>query len=50
MVTASGESGGVSEHLDAGGVVKVGLVVVNEAGGLDEVTVSVYLDAVGDVA
>ena len=50
VVAGLGEAGGVSEDIHAGGVVEVGLVVVNEAGGLDEVAFSVYLDAEGDVA
>lgn len=50
VVAALGEAGGVSERLNAGGMVKIRLVVVNEAGGLDEVAFSIYLYAVGGVA
>ena len=50
MVAALGETGGISQKFDAGGVVEVGLIVGRVSGGLDEVAFSVYLDAVGDVA
>ncbi len=50
VAAALGEAGGVSEKADAGGVVEVGLGVVSEAGGFDEVAAARYLDAVGYVA
>ena len=46
VFAAFGEADGVSEDIDAVGVVEMGNVVVSEAGGLDEVAAVCDSDAV----